>query len=92
MNHKGTGFVRFSSQEEADALLELSKNLEAQLNEDYKKKDKMSKKASAKNQDKAILGSSSLLKGELELNGRRLVIMPSVARSKVGAVLQANKD
>ena len=48
MNHKGTGFVRFSTQEEADALLELSQKLEAQLNEDYKKKDKMSKKASAK--------------------------------------------
>ena len=52
----------------------------------------MSKKASAKTQDKALLGASSLLKGELELNGRRLVIMPSVARSKVGAVVQANKD
>ena len=51
----------------------------------------MSKK-SGKNQDKAILGASSLLKGELELNGRRLVIMPSVARGKVDGVVQANKD
>lgn len=39
-----------------------------------------------------MLGSSSLLKGELELNGRRLVIMPSVARTRVEEVVKANKD
>jgi hypothetical protein len=33
-----------------------------------------------------------LLKGELELNGRRLVVMPSVARTKVADTLQQNKD
>ena len=33
-----------------------------------------------------------MLKGELELNGRRLVILPSVARTKVSDVLQQNKD
>jgi hypothetical protein len=37
-----------------------------------------------------IMGTGSLLKGELELNGRRLVVMPSVKREKVGEVLQAN--
>jgi len=62
------------------------------LTEDYKKKDKMNKKNKGKDSSKELLGASSLLKGELELNGRRLVIMPSVAREKVGDVVQANKD
>lgn len=60
------------------------------MNEDYKKKDKMHSKN--KNADKELLGASSLLKGELELNGRRLVIMPSVARTSVVDVVKANKD
>jgi hypothetical protein len=33
-----------------------------------------------------------LLKGELELNGRRLVVMHSVARTKVDAVVKENKE
>jgi hypothetical protein len=33
-----------------------------------------------------------LLKGELELNGRRLVVLPSVAKTKVNDVVQQNKD
>ena len=93
MNHKGTGFVRFKNQADADSLLELSQKLEAQLNEEYKRKsDKKKKQEKGKNQDQGLLGQSSLLKGELELNGRRLVIMPSVARSRVGEVVKANKD
>ena len=83
-NHKGTGFVRFSNIDEANALLELSKNLEDQLTEEHKKNEK---KGRAKNQDKAILSATSLLKGELELGGRRLVVMPSVARTSVSDVV-----
>jgi len=37
-----------------------------------------------------IMGTGSLLKGELELKGRRLVVMPSVKREKVTEVLQNN--
>jgi len=33
-----------------------------------------------------------LLKSELELNGRRLVIMKAVARTKVAETVQLNKD
>lgn len=92
-NHKGTGFVRFEDQEDADALLQLSQNLEATLNEEYKKKSANKKKVEkGKNGKDDLLGQSSLLKGELELNGRRLVIMPSVARGKVSETVQANKD
>ena len=88
-NHTGTGFVRFENKEDADALLQLSQNLEAQLNEERIQKDKLSK---SKMHDKSLLSSSSLLKGELELNGRRLVVMPSVERSKVDAIVKSNKD
>ena len=69
--------------------MELSQNLEAQLNDERIKKDKQSK---TKNADKDLLSSASLLKGELELNGRRLVVMPSVARGRVDGVVKANKD
>lgn len=39
-----------------------------------------------------MLSSASLLKGELELNGRRLVIMSSVSRNKVDDVAKENKE
>ena len=81
--------MRFENKEDADALLQLSQNLEAKLNEERIQKDKLSK---SKIHDKALLSSSSLLKGELELNGRRLVVMPSVERSKVDAIVKSNKD
>jgi hypothetical protein len=38
------------------------------------------------------MGSSSLMKGELELNGRRMVVMPSVARSDVDTVIAGNAE
>ena len=50
MNHKGTGFVRFKNQADADSLLGLSQKLEAQLNEEYKRKsDKKKKQEKGKN-------------------------------------------
>ena len=61
-------------------MLSLSRDLEGQLNKEREKKDKLSK---SKDTDKALLSSASLLKGELELNGRRLVVMPSVQRNRV---------
>jgi len=87
--HKGTGFVRFKSAADAKTLLDLSLKLEQQLNQEREKKDKLSK---SKNTDKALLSSASLLKGELELNGRRLVVMSSVSRGRVDAVVKENKD
>ena len=59
--------------EDAQAVLEISQSLEAKLSEEKNKKDRLSKQGFS---DKALLSSASLLKGELELNGRRLVIMP----------------
>ena len=39
-----------------------------------------------------MLSKASLLKGELELNGRLLVVLPQVAKTRVDDVVQANKD
>jgi cytoskeletal protein CcmA (bactofilin family) len=44
---------------------------------DIEHKDKNNKKKDKKkNHQESIIGQSSLLKGELELNGRRLVVLP----------------
>lgn len=86
--HKGTGFVRFKKAEDAKSLVELSRKLEEQLDLEHKSKDKKKK---GKKED-TVIGQTSLLKGELELNGRLLKIMPQVARTSVDSVLQQNKD
>ena len=90
-SHRGTGFVRFVHKVDADALVELSAKVEGELDEEWKKKN-----ARAMNKDKEdvteqIMGTGSLLKGELELMGRRLVVMVQVARTKVGDVLKQNQ-
>jgi hypothetical protein len=59
--------------------------LEKQLDHEHSEKNKKSLKPKKSND--SIIGQSSLLKGELELNGRRLVILPSVARTKVSDVV-----
>lgn len=43
-------------------------------------------------QGESLIGASSLLKSELELNGRRLVIMKAVARTKVAETVATNKE
>lgn len=72
--------------------MQLSQQLEKQLDQEHKDKNKKNKKDTKKKQPDSIIGQSSLLKGELELNGRRLVILPSVARTKVANTVQLNKD
>ena len=88
--HRGTGFVRFENKDDAASLLELSQNLQLKLDDEQRiKKDKMKR---GKFEDNALLSSASLLKGELELNGRLLIVLPQVAKSRVNDVIQANKD
>jgi hypothetical protein len=58
---------------------------------DIEHRDKKNKNKK-KGKPDSIIGQSSLLKGELELNGRRLVVLPSVARTKVVETVQNNKD
>jgi hypothetical protein len=66
--HKGTGFVRFKSLKDANAICDLSQDLERRLDKEHKSR--------AKDKAKDLVGASSLLKGELELNGRRMVVLP----------------
>jgi len=87
--HRGTGFVRFREHTDAESLLEMSRNLELKMDQEHLKKSKDKKPVKKEN---SLLGASSLISGELELNGRRLVIIQSVAKSKVGDVIQSNKD
>ena len=81
--HKGTGFVRFKKVDDAMGLVELSRKLEEQLDMQHRSTDKKKGK-----KEDTIIGKTSLLKGELELNGRLLKIMPQVARTSVDQVLQ----
>ena len=74
--HKGTGFVKFTSKDEADQLVQLSAKVENQMDEE--RKNARLKKAS---QD-SLVNSLSILKNEIELDGRRLVIKPSVTKAQ----------
>ena len=72
--HRGTGFVRFVNKADAQTVIELSQNLQNKITEEQRtKKDAMKR---GKNEENALLSSASLLKGELELNGRLLVVLP----------------
>jgi len=87
--------VRFKNKPDADALLELSQKVESQLDKDraFDRVQKVgvdNKKKKVDDITEQIMGTGSLLKGELELKGRRLVVMPSVKREKVTEVLQNN--
>ena len=55
-SHKGTGFVRFVNQEDAEALFNLSKNLEDQLTEQHQAKEKNSKAGNKNAIEKTLLG------------------------------------
>ena len=59
---------------------------------DQEHRDKNKAKKSKTSSKTSLIGAQSLLKGELELNGRRLVVLPQVARTQVEAVVQNNKD
>ena len=86
-SHKGTGFVQFKDPSSADQLIELSKQIEEKLDKECKdqrlKDRKEGKKPSA---DKGVAG---VISAELELKGRRLVIMEAMARDENGAPIAA---
>ena len=77
-SHKGTGFVQFKDVSSADQLIELSKQIEEKLDKECKdqrlKDRKEGKKPVA---DKGVAG---VISAELELKGRRLVIMEAMER------------
>jgi RNA recognition motif-containing protein len=75
-SHKGTGFVRFKKEETASQLLELSRKVEEQLDEE-RKNSRLQQKSKSE-----LVSSLSLLKNEIELNGRRLIVKESVSKQE----------
>jgi nucleolar protein 4 len=71
--HKGSGFVQFRDPAAAEQVIQLSKQIEERLDKECKD-ERLKKKAEA---DKKVTakGVASVISAELELNGRRLVIM-----------------
>lgn len=72
--HKGTGFVRFKQESSAIQLLELSQQVEGTMDKE--------RKASRlqQTQKDSVISSLSLLKNEIELDGRRLIVKPKVSK------------
>mmetsp|Transcript_10326 Transcript_10326/g.15816 ORF Transcript_10326/g.15816 Transcript_10326/m.15816 type:complete len:430 (-) Transcript_10326:231-1520(-) len=84
--HKGTGFVRFQSKEIADQLVELSVKVEHQMDEE--RKNSRLKKAN----NESLVSSLSLLKNEIELDGRRLIVKPSVSKEQAASMKEKEKE
>jgi len=63
-------------------VLELSRSIEIKLDEEWK--DKRIKNKKNNNNNKDIINENSLIAGELELGGRRLVIMEALSKNKAG--------
>ena len=72
--HKGTGFVRFKQESSAVQLLELSQQVEGTMDKE--------RKASRlqQTQKDSVISSLSLLKNEIELDGRRLIVKPKASK------------
>lgn len=79
--HKGTGFVSFRDPFSADKLIELSKQIESRLDVECKEQRLKDKKAGTKDTT-AAKGVTSVIQAELELNGRRLVVMEAVGKGE----------
>ena len=79
----------------ADKLIELSQQIEQRLDKECKEQRIKDKKAGAKD-PAAAKGVTSVIQAELELNGRRLVIMEAMNKndteSKVGKVDDKKKQ
>ncbi|CDW89490.1 ribosome biogenesis [Stylonychia lemnae] len=80
MTHKGTGFVQFKNPNVAEQLIELSNSIEIKLDEECKTNRLNAKKNKGKLEDNK--GVLSVITGELELNGRRLVIKEAMSKSE----------
>lgn len=79
-NHKGTGFVQFKDPQVAEQVIELSSSIEQKLDEECKQNRLNAKKQKNKQTDNK--GVISVITGELELNGRRLVIKEAMSKNE----------
>ena len=78
--HRGSGFVKFKRREDAQQLLELSTKVEDNLD-----KERRNFRLQHKSKD-SLVSSLSLLQGEVELDGRRLIIKEQVSREEAGNI------
>ena len=83
--HKGTGFVKFLAKQPAFQLLELSKKVEEHIDEERRNS------TLKKNVKDSLVSSLSLLKNEIELDGRRLIVKESVTREEAGVLKENQK-
>jgi len=83
--HKGTGFVRFKTQEATDQLLNLSNKVENYLDEE--RKNARLNRSTQEN----VVSSLTLLQNEIELNGRRLIVKSSVTKDEAGVMKEQRK-
>lgn len=82
--HKGNGFVQFKDEAVAKQLIELSASIESKLDEECKASRLKARKEKLKGGKETLTdnkGVLSVITGELELNGRRLVIKEALSRA-----------
>ena len=75
--NKGTGFVQFKTQEGAHQLIDLSEKVEKEMDDERRN----SRLKNVRKQE-ALVSSLSLIKNEMELDGRRLIVKPSISKEK----------
>lgn len=84
--HKGTGFVRFKNESSAVQLLELSQQVEGTMDKE-RKANRLQQ-----NQKESVISSLSLLKNEIELDGRRLIVKPKVSKEDADNIKEKQKS
>ena len=89
--HKGTGFVQFRDPMAADRLIALSRQIEEKLDVECKEQRIKDRKA-AKGAAAGTKGVTSVIQAELELNGRRLVVMEAMERTKQDSTTNATSS
>jgi len=77
--------VKFRTKEAAAQLLELSRKVEEQMDEERKNA------RLKKNTKQDLVSSLSLLKNEIELGGRRLIVKESVSKDEAGVLKEKQK-
>ena len=88
--HKGTGFVQFKALGVAEQVMGLSQQIECKLDDECRAQRLQQAKTKAKSTTDSK-GVISVITAELELNGRRLVVMEAMGRGEQPNQLQDKK-
>jgi RNA recognition motif-containing protein len=82
-SNKGTGFVQYKNQASADQLIELSRKVEETMDDERRNSRLNNVRA-----QQQLVSSLTLLKNEIELDGRRLIVKPSISKEQAGNLKQ----